>query len=108
MVLLCSQSNKVSVFRCLLTETNIKESTMEENSTERASTCGLTVHATKVNSIKEWDKAKVAGNQPKITEIFTSVVTMVTRKTGMVDMFGQTDACIKVDSLTIWSIFCDI
>lgn len=53
MVLLCSQSNKVSVFRCLLTETNIKESTMEENSTERASTCGLTVHATKVNSIKE-------------------------------------------------------
>lgn len=66
-----------------------------ENSMGKGSILGRMVHAMKVNSSKELDTDREAGNLQRIMEIFTSDPMKTIRKMDMVVMSGPTVACMK-------------
>ena len=79
-------------------ETNTKDNTKMASSTEKESTLGQMVHATKVSLLMEFDKVKEVGNQQRIMEISTLELTKLTKRMDMEDMFGLMAAFMKVDS----------
>ena len=62
---------------------------------ERASTLGLTVHATRVSLLMESGKVKAAGSQPRTMETSISVHMRPIRKTDMEGMCGLMAASMK-------------
>ena len=89
-------------------ETNTKDSTKMASSTEKESTLGQMVHATKVSLLMEFDKVKEVGNQQRIMEISTLELTKLTKRMDMEDMFGLMAAFMKVDSPMMSSKFSSI
>jgi hypothetical protein len=99
---LSNPSKRDSGLKYLLTAINTKENIRTENSTGKGNILGQIVHAMKVNSSKELDMGKEAGNLQKITEIFISDLMRMIRKMVMADMFGQTVVCMKeVSQMTL-------
>lgn len=72
-----------------------KENIRMGNSMGKGNILGQIVHAMKVNSCKELDTDREAGNLQKIMEIFTSDPMKTIRKMDMVVMSGPTVACMK-------------
>lgn len=89
-------------------ETNTKDNTKMASSTEKESTLGQMVHATKVSLLMEFDKVKEVGNQQRIMEISTLELTKLIKRMDMEDMFGLMAAFMKVDSPMMSSIFSSI
>ena len=104
MVLLIRVWRKVLELKCLSMAIGTRESTKMVNLTEKANTLGRMGLATKDSSLKEWDRVKAAGNQPKITVISTLVHTSSTKRMATDDMSGPMDVFSKVDSPTTSSI----
>ena len=92
--------------RSLWTEISTKESTKMVNSMVKANILGQTDHAMKDSLLMESGKVRVAGSHVKIMEISILALMKVTRRTGMVGMYGPTGVSIKEDSLMTLSMFC--
>ena len=76
------------------------------NSMAKANILGQTDHAMKDSLLMESGKVKVAGSHVRIMEISILALMKVTRRTGMVGMYGPTGVSIKEDSPMTLSMFC--
>ena len=99
---------KALELKYLWMETNTKDNTKMASSTEKESTLGQMVHATKVSLLMEFDKVKEVGNQQRIMEISTLELTKLIKRMDMEDMFGLMAAFMKVDSPMMSSKFSSI
>ena len=76
-------------------EISIKENTEMVNLMVKESILGLMAHVTKGSLLREFERVKVVGNQPKTTEIFILEPIRLIKRMDTVVMFGQTDAFLR-------------